>query len=96
MKDRNELLNEVKTNLQNRYYLDQEQQELINDCVDELLKAINYTHCCETLPTKNYEVYFSNHLRAGIQIVENEIKIVGAVDGWGNGVTKDAITIKEV
>ena len=43
MKTRNELLNEVKTNLQNRYYLDQQQQELINDCVDELLKAINYT-----------------------------------------------------
>ena len=45
MKTRNDLLNEVKTKLQNAYRLDQKQQELINDCVDELLKAINYTHC---------------------------------------------------
>lgn len=52
MKYRNKLLNEVKTNLQNRYYLDQEQQELINDCVDELLKAINYMPCCAQLKVK--------------------------------------------
>lgn len=52
MKTRDELLNQVKTNLQNRYYLDQEQQELINDCVDELLKAINYIPCCTQLKVK--------------------------------------------
>ena len=52
MKTRNDLLNEVKTKLQNAYRLDQKQQELINDCVDELLKAINYTHCCTELKGK--------------------------------------------
>lgn len=67
-----------------------------NKLVSKIEEAIDVIHCCEALPTKNYEVDFSNHLMAGIQIVNGEIKIVGAVDGWGNGVTKDAITIKEV
>ena len=49
MKQKNDLLNEVKDKLSNKYYLDQREQELVNDCVDELLKAINYTRCCEML-----------------------------------------------
>jgi len=49
MKTRNELLNDVKTKLQNTYYLDQKKQELINDCVDELLKSINYMPCSTLL-----------------------------------------------
>tara|TARA_R110000796_G_scaffold26922_8_gene74365 strand:+ start:306 stop:542 length:237 start_codon:yes stop_codon:yes gene_type:complete len=42
-KQRNDLLNEVKDKLSNMYYLEQRDQELINDCVDALLVAINYT-----------------------------------------------------
>ena len=49
MKQRNDLLNEVKDKLSNRYYLEQRDQELVNDCVDELLEAINYTRCCTEL-----------------------------------------------
>jgi 3-methyladenine DNA glycosylase AlkD len=62
MKQRNDLLNEVKTKLQNTYRLDQEQQELINDCVDELLKAINYTHCSTHLKGGKYTQAFIDYV----------------------------------
>lgn len=95
MKTRNELLNEVKTNLQNRYYLDQEQQELINDCVDELLKAINYIPCCEQLTVKEWEIDFGGDVLAGLEITNNEPKIIGAMNGWGNAISKDDIKITQ-
>ena len=57
MKQRNDLLNEVKDKLSNRYYLEQRDQELVNDCVDELLKAINYIPCCTQLKVKEETVF---------------------------------------
>jgi hypothetical protein len=50
--NRNEMLNQVKKKLSNKYYLEQRDQEVINDCVDELLTAINYTRCCAELKDK--------------------------------------------
>ena len=69
MKQINDLINEVKDKLSNRYYLEQRDQELVNDCVDELLRAINYSQCCtqlngektptfeEWLKMNNFEIY---------------------------------------
>ena len=97
MKQRNDLLNEVKTKLQNTYRLDQEQQELINDCVDELLKAINYTHCCTQLPTI-IEIDFDGHLKCQIETTDKAPTILKAVNGYGQPVdcNKDKIRITEI
>jgi hypothetical protein len=74
--------------------------EMVENFIDKRYKAINYTHCCksdsELLPTKQYEIEFSNHLRCGINVTNNEINVIGAIDGWGNGVGKDVITVKEL
>lgn len=52
MKTRNELLNQIKTELSNDYYLNQRDEYIVNDCVDKLLEAINYTHCSLQLKAK--------------------------------------------
>jgi hypothetical protein len=79
--------------------LDSEIQEIEN-FVDKDLEAIDVIQCCESdseqLPTKQYEIEFSNHLRCGINVTNNEINVIGAIDGWGNGVGKDVITVKEL
>lgn len=80
-----------------------EQSRLRDDVLDALEKvqelAINYTRCCksdsEQLPTKNYEIDFGGDVLAGIEITNNEPKIIGAMNGWGNGISTDKITITE-
>jgi hypothetical protein len=48
------------------------------------------------LPTKKYEIDFGTHLRCGIEVTNNEINILGAIDGWGEGVSEDVITIMRI
>ena len=49
-----------------------------------------------SLPTKKYEIDFGTHLRCGIDVTDNELNILGAMDGWGNGVSKEVIEIKQL
>ena len=49
----------------------------------------------KSLPTKNYEIDFGGDVLAGLEITNNEPKIIGAMNGWGNGISKDKITITE-
>jgi len=58
-------------------------------------KAINYTHCCEQLTVKEWEINFGGDVLAGLEITNNEPKIIGAMNGWGNGIDKEAITITQ-
>jgi hypothetical protein len=51
-------------------------------------------HCCTELSTKKYEIDFGTHLRCGIEVTNNELNILGAIDGWGDGVSKDVIVVK--
>jgi hypothetical protein len=99
----NKLKQELKQlKIQIRVGIDQKQisQDWGILLLDNLEEAINYTRCCksdsELLPTKQYEIEFSNHLRCGINVTNNEINVIGAIDGWGNGVGKDVITVKEL
>jgi len=57
--------------------------------------AINYTHCCEQLTVKEWEIDFGGDVLAGLEITNNEPKIIGARNGWGNGIDKEAITITQ-
>jgi len=63
--------------------------------IDEQLKAINYIPCCEQLTVKEWEIDFGGDVLAGLEITNNEPKIIGAMNGWGNGIDKEAITITE-
>lgn len=60
---------------------------------DELceLYALSSTSVTEGEPIK-YDIDFGPHVRAGIELT-GEIKFLGAVDGWGNGIPLDQIKI---
>jgi len=63
--------------------------------IDERNKAINYIPCCEQLTVKEWEIDFGGDVLAGLEITNNEPKIIGAMNGWGNGIDKEAITITQ-
>ena len=58
-------------------------------------EAINYSQCCEQLTVKEWEIDFGGDVLAGLEITNNEPKIIGAMNGWGNGIDKEAITITQ-
>lgn len=49
----------------------------------------------KSLPTKKYEIDFGGNVLAGLEITNNEPIVIGAMNGWGNGISKDEITITE-
>ena len=64
--------------------------------IEEIPKQLILSGVGSSLPTKKYEIDFGTHLRCGIDVTNNELNILGAMDGWGNGVSKDVIVIKEL
>jgi hypothetical protein len=68
---------------QNRRYL-----------MDEM-KALVLYHVNKSLPIKKYEIDFGGNVLAGLEINNNEPTVIGAMNGWGNGISKDEITITE-
>lgn len=49
----------------------------------------------KSLSTKEYEIDFGGNVLARLQITNNEPTIIGAMNGWGNNISKDDITIIE-
>lgn len=43
---------------------------------------------------KEYRVEFGNHLACGINVDQGVLTVTGAIDGWGNSVPSDEISIK--
>ena len=68
---------------QNRRYL-----------MDEM-KALALSHVSKSLPIKKYEIDFGGNVLAGFEITNNELSVIGAMNGWGDGISKDEITITE-
>lgn len=68
---------------QNRRYL-----------MDEM-KALVLSHVSKSFPIKKYEIDFGGNVLAGLEITNNELTVIGAMNGWGNGISKDDITITE-
>jgi len=52
--NKNEIISKVKFRLLEKYTAKNllPSEEIINDCIDNTLKAINYTRCCTELPNK--------------------------------------------
>lgn len=40
------------------------------------------------------EIDFGNHLKATLKIIDNNIEVLGAINGWGDGVNQDEIKIE--
>lgn len=49
----------------------------------------------KSLPIKKYEIDFGGNVLAGLEITNNEPTVIGAMNGRGNGISKDDITITE-
>jgi hypothetical protein len=46
--EKNEIISRVEENLHNKYGAGGIDSELVEDCVDSTLEAINYTHSCKS------------------------------------------------
>lgn len=65
--DRNEILNQVKREIEPQVLEGYFDQILINRVVDATLKAINYSQCCETLKDKEetaFDLWLKNFKHA--------------------------------
>lgn len=60
--------------------------------MDEI-KALVLSHVSKSLPIKKYEIDFGGNVLAGLEITNNEPNVIGAMNGWGNIISKDEITI---
>lgn len=45
--------------------------------------------------SKRFEIDFDGNVLAGIEITNNEPKVFGAMNGWGNGINPDKCKITE-
>ena len=63
--------------------------------IESFKKQLALCNVSCSLPTKKYEIDFGGDVLAGLEITKNEPKITGAINGWGNGISKDDITITE-
>lgn len=45
--------------------------------------------------SKRFEIDFDGNVLAGIEITNNEPKVYGAMNGWGNGISPDKCKITE-
>ena len=45
--------------------------------------------------SKRFEIDFDGNVLAGIEITNNEPKVFGAMNGWGNGISTDKCKITE-
>jgi hypothetical protein len=44
---------------------------------------------------KIFEIEFGKHLATKIKVTDSGIEIIGAIDGWGNGVPNSEIKVKQ-
>jgi len=51
----------------------------------ENIVAITVTHSCKELPTKK-EIIFDDSLKAEIETTDKNLKVLRAVNGWGNAI----------
>lgn len=45
---------------------------------------------------KTFIVTFHNNCMAKVQIIDNELKVLSGMDGWGNPIDLDKITIEKI
>lgn len=68
------------------------QINLLKDYEREQLRLYNLS---KSLPTKKYEIDFGGNILVELEITNNEPTVIGAMNGWGNGISNDDIIITE-
>ena len=63
--------------------------------IEAINQALLLYDVSKSLPVKKYEIDFGGNIFAGLEITNNELTVIGAMNGWGNGISKDDITITE-
>lgn len=94
METKKEILNKVWDDLEKTRLTSQISDDLINDVVDSVLEAINYAPCCLELPTKK-EIIFDDSLKAEIETTDKNLKVLRAVNGWGQAINITNVQIKD-
>lgn len=82
------------------YKNDSSQKEVLcNEC-GEIFPIECFSHSVQPevkLPSEEeYEISFGNHLQCGVRITNGSIEVIGAVNGWGDGVPLTDIIIKRL
>lgn len=65
------------------------------DIVLNEVKKFRLAAVSKSLLIKKYEIDFGGNVLAGLEITNNEPTVIGAMNGWGDGISKDDITITE-
>lgn len=100
MSEQNIIMTELETKIWNTVHnwCDEQSSEIPDRnrryLMDEI-KALVLLHVSKSLPIKKYEIDFGGHLLAGLEITNNEPTVIGAMNGWGDGISNDEITITE-
>ena len=63
--------------------------------IEAINEALVIADVSESLPTKKYDIDFAGNVLAGIEISDNIPSIFGAINGYGDGIDIDKITITE-
>ena len=48
------------------------------------------------LAVRCFQIDFGNHLRCKLKVENNQIKVEGAINGWGDGVPLEQVVIVEL
>lgn len=62
-------------------------------CIKALREQLTLTDVVKSLPTKKYEIDFGGDVKCGLEITKDELIVIGAMNGWGNGISKEDIII---
>ncbi len=90
------IIEKLKNNLNLTDREKEDATQHISDLIHEEYKeALGLLDVSNLLPSKYYEIEFSNHVKAGIQINNNTPLVVGAVNGYGDGISSNDIKITE-
>lgn len=74
--------------------LTDDQASMINKLQKDVNAALGLARVSKSLPIK-YEIDFGGNVLAGIEITNDKLTVIGAMNGWGNGISKDDIIITE-
>lgn len=61
--------------------------------LSEFSEQLKLYSVVKSLPIRKYEIDFGGDLKCGLEITPHELNVIGAMNGWGNGVNKKDIVI---
>ena len=71
--------------------------QLLEEYHEAKLKLLNLhlVDCQRELLPSKYDIDFGGHCKAGINVTEHKIEVVGAINGYGDSINMETITISK-